>query len=317
MMEKEINNVLDGAGKTPDATKENQLLQSIQKLISDAETRAKLAAHPIGSLYWSSDSTDPGTLFGGTWARIKDKFILAAGDTYSNGDTGGAATVTLTTNNMPSHSHTIGGNTGETQPTFTGSAVTSGGSSTDNTGSESAHTHSVGAHSHPIGGNTGGGYAQLGSAASPSSVTTSFSTASGGTHRHRLFGANSGNTMEGRYWAISTYGLVGYSSGGAYADKTINDTKTLIEDGGSHSHTIYQSTHSHTLPANTSNSTAFTSGTGSAHSHSMKHTHSVTASGTVSKHTHTLPANTGSSGSGTAVDIMPPYLVKYCWERTA
>lgn len=58
-------------------------------------------AHPVGSLYWSSDSTDPGTLFGGTWTRVKDRFILAAGDTYSAGATGGAATVTLTEAQLP------------------------------------------------------------------------------------------------------------------------------------------------------------------------------------------------------------------------
>lgn len=39
--------------------------------------------HPVGSLYWSSDSTDPGTLFGGTWTRITDKFVLAAGTNHS------------------------------------------------------------------------------------------------------------------------------------------------------------------------------------------------------------------------------------------
>ena len=64
--------------------------------------------YPIGSLYWSKKSTDPGTLFGGTWTRVKDKFILAAGDSYAVGNTGGATTVTLTTANMPAHSHTRG-----------------------------------------------------------------------------------------------------------------------------------------------------------------------------------------------------------------
>lgn len=62
--------------------------------------------HPIGSLYWSENDTDPAKLFGGTWEQIKDKFILAAGDTYAQGATGGAATVTLTTNQIPSHNHT-------------------------------------------------------------------------------------------------------------------------------------------------------------------------------------------------------------------
>lgn len=58
--------------------------------------------HPVGSLYWSSNSTNPGTLFGGTWVQIKDKFILAAGDTYKNGATGGSADAVVV-----SHTHSI------------------------------------------------------------------------------------------------------------------------------------------------------------------------------------------------------------------
>jgi hypothetical protein len=61
--------------------------------------------HPVGSLYISEKSTDPGTLFGGTWVRIKDKFILAAGDTYTAGSTGGEAAHTLTVSEMPAHKH--------------------------------------------------------------------------------------------------------------------------------------------------------------------------------------------------------------------
>lgn len=62
--------------------------------------------HPVGSLYWSTVSTSPATLFGGTWEQVKDKFILAAGDTYTAGNTGGEATHTLTVEEMPSHTHT-------------------------------------------------------------------------------------------------------------------------------------------------------------------------------------------------------------------
>lgn len=58
--------------------------------------------HPVGSLYWSSDPTNPGSLFGGTWTQIKDKFILAAGDTYKNGATGGSADAVVV-----SHTHSI------------------------------------------------------------------------------------------------------------------------------------------------------------------------------------------------------------------
>lgn len=67
--------------------------------------------YPIGSLYWSKNSTDPATLFGGTWKQIKDKFILAAGDSYAQGATGGASTVILTTAQMPTHTHGASTNT--------------------------------------------------------------------------------------------------------------------------------------------------------------------------------------------------------------
>lgn len=63
--------------------------------------------HPVGSIYWSTNITSPETLFGGTWEQIKDTFILAAGDSYSAGSTGGEATHTLVTNEIPAHYHNI------------------------------------------------------------------------------------------------------------------------------------------------------------------------------------------------------------------
>ena len=61
--------------------------------------------YPVGSIYMSVNSTNPSVLFGGTWEQIKDTFLLATGDTYANGSTGGEATHTLTENEMPSHTH--------------------------------------------------------------------------------------------------------------------------------------------------------------------------------------------------------------------
>lgn len=60
---------------------------------------------PVGYIYLSVNNTNPGTFLGGTWAQIKDRFLLAAGDTYTNGATGGEATHTLTETEMPSHTH--------------------------------------------------------------------------------------------------------------------------------------------------------------------------------------------------------------------
>ena len=61
--------------------------------------------YPVGSIYMSVNSTSPASLFGGTWEELKDKFLLGAGDTYSSGATGGEASHTLTSNELPKHKH--------------------------------------------------------------------------------------------------------------------------------------------------------------------------------------------------------------------
>jgi len=63
--------------------------------------------YPVGSIYMSVNSTNPKTLFGGTWVQIKDRFLLAAGTTYKAGATGGEAAHTLTASEMPSHNHAV------------------------------------------------------------------------------------------------------------------------------------------------------------------------------------------------------------------
>jgi len=61
--------------------------------------------YPVGSIYLSVNSTNPGTIFGGSWEQIKDRFLLACGNTYSNGATGGESSHTLSVDEMPSHNH--------------------------------------------------------------------------------------------------------------------------------------------------------------------------------------------------------------------
>jgi hypothetical protein len=61
--------------------------------------------YPVGCIYQSTSSTSPASFLGGTWERIKDKFILAAGDTYAAGKTGGEAGHALTVAEMPAHRH--------------------------------------------------------------------------------------------------------------------------------------------------------------------------------------------------------------------
>lgn len=70
--------------------------------------------YPVGAIYMSAAATNPGTLFGfGTWEQIKDTFLLAAGDAYAAGATGGEATHQLTIAEMPYHQHQmVNGNNG-------------------------------------------------------------------------------------------------------------------------------------------------------------------------------------------------------------
>lgn len=87
--------------------------------------------YPIGSIYMSMNTTNPSTLFGGTWERISGRFLLGCGGSgpgannntdfgslasaqqtwfsdISPGNTGGEYFHTLTTAQTPAHTHTRG-----------------------------------------------------------------------------------------------------------------------------------------------------------------------------------------------------------------
>ena len=68
-------------------------------------TNVLLKAYPAGSIYMSTNSTSPASLFGGTWEQLKDRFLLGAGGSYTAGGTGGESTHKLTTAEMPAHTH--------------------------------------------------------------------------------------------------------------------------------------------------------------------------------------------------------------------
>lgn len=81
-------------------------LKAIQNLIDNSVNKF----YPVGSVYTSVNNVNPSTLFGGTWERF------AAGRTLVGVDTGqpefntvkkegGAKTVTLNVNQIPSHNH--------------------------------------------------------------------------------------------------------------------------------------------------------------------------------------------------------------------
>lgn len=100
------------------------------KLLKDYIQSFIKTLYPVGSIYMSVNATNPSAYFGGTWVawgagRVPVGINTADGNFNTVEKTGGAATVTLTTAQMPAHTHT-----------FTGSSAT--------TSSKGAHTHNVG-----------------------------------------------------------------------------------------------------------------------------------------------------------------------------
>ena len=99
---------------------------TITELANALKAEIMLAAHPIGSLYFSEQAISPETLFGGTWTRITDTFILAAGSKYAAGTSGGSAS-------LQAHTHGVSITTGENNvghthsiPSLSGSAASDG-----------------------------------------------------------------------------------------------------------------------------------------------------------------------------------------------
>ena len=83
--------------------------------------------YPVGSIYITLSDVNPSTLFSGTtWERYGQGKTLVGDDesSYITGDeikgSGGSSTVTLTTSNLPSHSHNIPSLNGLTSNTGSG-----------------------------------------------------------------------------------------------------------------------------------------------------------------------------------------------------
>ena len=111
--------------------------------------------YPIGSIYISTNRNfNPNTSWGGTWVKTAEgRCLIGANDTYLLGSTGGEAEHTLTSDEMPRHSHGIYGADSRSgsitldKPTFsyldTGqkTTYTSGILGTELTGGGSAHNN--------------------------------------------------------------------------------------------------------------------------------------------------------------------------------
>lgn len=115
--ETELKNLID-AETTRATGKETELKNDIDgtktSVLNEIKAWVNDTQHPIGSIYITTNNVNPSNIFGGTWEQLKDRFLIGAGSSYTNGSTGGAtshthttAGHTLTVNEMPSHTHYI------------------------------------------------------------------------------------------------------------------------------------------------------------------------------------------------------------------
>ena len=251
-----ITSILNGLS-TVNTDDTNSVFYKLMKLI-----------YPVGSLYWSSKSTNPSSLFGGTWVQIKDRFVLACGDTYKTvGATGGASSVTLSVDNMPTHNHS-----------FTPS------------GKVSSHNHGLNNHTHSFSG---------------SGTTGGMSDNATGDFQSVIRGVNvTATTLSGESTTVAnnskTWTKGCFSTGNSFSSYGVNfytPDHVHPDSNPASIHINVSHTHSFSYSGTTGEASGFTGGT-----------------------TPTFTGNagtTGSNGSGTAFSILPPYVVKYCWERTA
>lgn len=93
---------------------DNISIAALEKRVTDIENNLLKKAYPVGSVYFSTNKTNPGNanvLGFGTWARVSDsqRFLVLTPDNGSTSAraTGGENEVMLSASNIPDHAHRL------------------------------------------------------------------------------------------------------------------------------------------------------------------------------------------------------------------
>lgn len=185
--------------------------------LNDTITHYWETIYPIGSIFMNFNSTSPETIFGGTWVRLEDTFLIGASATKASESTGGAFTKSYTpagtvqghalqVAELPNHSHSIPALSGTASSTgsghthtyyvtgFTQSNATQGsaGSVSDEvwtgyqTGNQSGTGSPEGSHSHSV----------------TTNASTTGGTGSGTAHSHGFSGTQATIDVTPPYTAV-------------------------------------------------------------------------------------------------------------------
>ena len=223
---------------TPINMSKKEILALNDEITNMAASTILDKVYPVGSIYMSTEDDTVEKVqnkFGGTWVRYATDTTLVGYKENTNkvNDTGGSKTVTLTTDNLPSHSHSFTP-AGNVSSTFTGSSVSTSPTNTDHTHYLNAPTSSGGSHTHNLTGPAGHSYGITMNEGTTQSNSVNFTIVADRINQNNYYG------------------------------------RITVDEQGLHSHTISANTggmsknssHSHTVTAKGSVSSSFTGTSG-------------------------------------------------------
>lgn len=288
-------------GNVPNFSPSDDYKENADKLATSralsALYRAIQAQYPVGSVYLSYSSVNPGTflLCGGVWelASKGRALVGCASETESAGRQFGANTKPITEANLPAHKHSVslgGGSHGHVAH-LTIDSVT---------------------HSHGFHGNTAAyDFPALNTSATDLGTRN---TTSNGQHHHVFrdyyYPEHIGTTSKWPHLPTDPRpGGMNMGSGSTDGD---NDRLVYLDhntmDGGAHVHAIGLGSHSHRIDM-------------PAHAHSFSGTtdsnaHTHTGRVTVDATTHSHVGDTATTGGNVAFDVTQASETLYVWKRT-
>ena len=229
---------------------------------------------------------DPNVKYPGTtWVRLPASTSLRMSDATGSDvmTTTGADSVTLSTNNLASHNHsvTMGTVSSTDLGTDTLASVDLGTDTLDNTTIAAKTTSSF-----DYGTKTTSGY-------DPGAISTS----GAGGHNHTF----TAYTVDGPGARLRAAANDSTSAGNVTTSSAGNHTHTL--DLGAHTHTVGLGAHTHTFPVGSHTHTVALG----AHSHTVAY----------GSHGHTATLSLSDTGSGTSFGVVESSLILVAWYRSA
>ncbi len=136
-----VSGAVDGSGHLILTTGDSSTIDAGSIMPASFEVLVRDLLYPVGCIYTSTVATNPGSIFGGTWAAFGSGRIpigVNSGDARIDASEKTGGTDTLLDDHLPDHRHLLAGNTDD-------AGAHGHGLGTLTTGSNSAaHTHSAG-----------------------------------------------------------------------------------------------------------------------------------------------------------------------------